>query len=89
MATVYSIRREIINFTPFCSIVLQSSQPLLRIIQLSNTWISVLPKGEEFLVGLYGFLVQAFFKLIAISLFGIILIKPSLKKYHEGWSEFS
>jgi len=35
--------------------ILQPSHPLLRILNLSNTRVSVLPEGEEFLVMLYGF----------------------------------
>jgi len=37
------------------SITLQPRQPLLRIINLSNTRVGVLPEGEEFLVVLDGF----------------------------------
>jgi len=37
------------------SLFLQPSQPLPGILHLSNTRISVLPEGEEFLVMLYGF----------------------------------
>ena len=40
---------------PPASIALQPSQPLLRILNLSNTRISVFPGVEEFLVMLYGF----------------------------------
>jgi hypothetical protein len=35
------------DFPPYlASITLQPSQPLLRIFNLSNTWVSVLPEGE-------------------------------------------
>ena len=36
-------------------LALQSSQPLLRILNLSNTRVSVFPEVEEFLVILQGF----------------------------------
>jgi len=50
-----TIRLEIINFAPFCSMALQPSHPIPGILQFSNPWISVLPEGEGFLVVLDGF----------------------------------
>ena len=38
----------------------QYSQPLLRILQLRNTRVSVFPKLEEFLVVVYGFTFLAY-----------------------------
>jgi hypothetical protein len=44
-----------IIYYPAALIPHQPSQPLPCIIYLSNTRISVLPEGEEFLVVFYGF----------------------------------
>jgi hypothetical protein len=38
----------------------QSSPPLLRILDLTNTSVSILPEVEEFLIVLYGFALQLF-----------------------------
>ena len=46
--------------------LLQSGQPLPRILNLSYPRVSVLPEVEEFLVVLYGFGFQAFGLLIII-----------------------
>ena len=54
----------------------QPSKPLLNILNLRNTWISIYPKGEESLVMLYGFTAQAILTLINISQLGIIIRKP-------------
>ena len=43
----------------FAMLSFQPSQPLPRIFRLSNTWVSVLPEAEEFLVMLYGFIIPA------------------------------
>jgi hypothetical protein len=45
--------RMIINLTPFCSLVVQPSQPLSGIFKLSYSRISILPEGEEFLLLLF------------------------------------
>jgi len=46
---------QCIYMTTYYSMVLQLSQPRLGIFYLSNTWISILPEGEGFLVVLDGF----------------------------------
>ena len=43
-----------IIYYPAASITPQPCQPLPRIPHLSYTWVSVLPKVEEFLVMFYG-----------------------------------
>jgi len=46
-------------------LALQSSQPLLRILNFSNTRVSVFPEVEEFLMILYGFRVSILFLRLA------------------------
>jgi hypothetical protein len=46
--------RIIINFATFCSVALHSSRPLLSVLNLRKTRVSVLPEGEEFLASLFG-----------------------------------
>jgi hypothetical protein len=39
---------RVLIYYPAASIALQPSQPLPRILYLSNAWVSVLPEVEEF-----------------------------------------
>ena len=73
----------------------QPSQPLLRILNLSYTRISVFPEVKEFLVMLYGFLFYTFWLFILqrlrnpfAKIFGGFLIEDS-RADHDSCYEFS
>lgn len=50
----------------YCSMALQSSQPLLRILHFHYPQISVLPEREEILVMLYDSVFAAFLMFVLI-----------------------